>query len=643
MRYQINKGAKHYGGNTVFENIQFEIKDNEKIAIIGRNGCGKTTLLKIMAGIEELDAGTIHKENKTIIGYLAQTTFADETRTLREELEEVFARFADMQRRMDEMTAQMQQDHSEELLHKYADLAQAFETAGGYRYEAEMMSVLTKFHFNEQDLDRTIQTFSGGQKTRLAFVKLLLSKPDILLLDEPTNHLDLDTIEWLEGYVKRYEKAVVLVSHDRMFLDDVVDVVYELEYGVMRRYPGNYTNYQAVKKSDMERQKSAYVRQQKDIERLEALIEKFRYKKSKAAFAQSKIKYLERMERIENPKSDERTFHARFVPRIKGGKRVLEVHDLTIGYDQPLCSVNLEIMQGAKIAVLGPNGKGKSTFVKTLMRQVDPLSGSFLLGHQIEIGYFDQELAQFNSQKTVLEEVWDSYDMMTRSEVQTILGNFLFHGEDVFKTVDCLSGGEKVRLSFVKLVLAQPNFLILDEPTNHLDLLGKEALEESLHGYEGTMLFVSHDRYFISKLANAILVIDDGKATYYPLTYQEYCEKIKNQSEDVHDKKRSVANQRTSDMMHLDQVHAKSQSSAVTSTMMKKGHRSVNYGKEIKKLEAQIAAKEETLEELRQLRFDPAYYHDYRKMNELDEQIDEMHNEIEHLMAKWETYSEWIN
>lgn len=614
MRYQIHKGAKQYGADTVFEDIQFEIRDCEKIAVVGRNGCGKTTLLKVIAGEERLDRGTVHKDAKISIGYLAQTTFANEANLLKEELESVFASLQEMQRRLEQMTESMSQGSDEVLLNQYADLAQAFEAAGGYTYESEIRTVLTKFHFHIEDLERPIATFSGGQKTRLAFVKLLLSKPDVLLLDEPTNHLDLDTIEWLQGYVKRYPKAVVLVSHDRMFLDDVTDVIYELEYGVMRRYPGNYTHYQQVKETDVERTKSAYVRQQKDIQRLEALIEKFRYKKSKAAFAQSKIKYLDRMERIENPDVDNRTFHARFVPRVKGGKRVLEIHDLVIGYDHPLCTVNLEIMHGQKVAVLGPNGKGKSTLIKTLMKQVPPLAGSFLFGHQIEVGYFDQDLAQFNSGKTVLEEVWDCYDTMTRSEVRTILGNFLFHGEDVFKMVDCLSGGEKVRLALVKLILAQPNFLLLDEVTNHLDILGKEALEESLNGYEGTMLFVSHDRYFISKIATAILVIDEGKATYYPLTYAEYLQKRSGKEPGI------IA-------------------AAPKNAVKKQPVRTIHYQKEVDKLEKQIAAKEEHLEELRELRYDPQYYHDYRKMNELDERIDDVHNEIEHLMELWEEYS----
>lgn len=611
MKYQIHKGTKQFGADVIFEDIQFEIRNTEKIAIVGRNGCGKTTLLKVIADIEHLDKGEIHAESALTIGYLAQTTFSNENALVEDELEHAFDKVKELGKQLELATTQMSEDPSEENMNRFANLQQRFEEMGGYTYHSELMTIFTKFGFQEEDLKRSIATFSGGQKTRLAFVKLLLSKPDVLLLDEPTNHLDIDTIEWLEGYVKRYPKAVVLVSHDRMFLDDVVDVVYEIEYGVMRRYPGNYTNYVNAKKSDLEQQKSAYVRQQKEIQLMEELIEKFRYKKNKAAFAQSKIKYLDRMDRIEDPKSDEKTFKARFTPNVRGGKRVLEVKDLTIGYDHPLCTVNLEVMQGQKVAIIGPNGKGKSTLMKTLMQQIPPLSGGFLLGHQIEIGYFDQELAQFDTTNTVIEEVWKDFPDLNRTEIRTALGCFLFSGDDVFKTVDCLSGGEKVRLSFVKLMLSHPNFLMMDEPTNHLDLIGKEALEDSLSEYEGTMLFVSHDRYFISKLATAILVIDDGKATYYPLTYNEY--------------------------MHKEPIQVVS---AKEVKVEEKPKRQINYGKEISKLEKKIEVKEKELEDLRELRFDPEYYHDVKKMDALDAQIDDVHNEIEHLMEQWEEYSE---
>ena len=613
MKYQIHKGSKYYGPTTVFEDVQFEIRNTEKIAIVGRNGCGKTTLLKAIAGVEPLDKGDIHRENNLTIGFLEQTTFKDDEAYVQDELETAFAKVKEIGKQLDAVSEQMIRDHSDAILNKYANLQQQYEELGGYTYHSDMMTVFTKFGFVEEDLQRQIKTFSGGQKTRLAFVKLLLSKPDVLLLDEPTNHLDIETIEWLEGYVKRYPKAVVVVSHDRMFLDDVVDVVYELEYGVMRRYAGNYTNYVNMKKSDVEQQKSAYVRQQKEIQRMEELIEKFRFKKNKAAFAQSKIKYLERMDRIEDPNVDEKTFRAHFTPRVRGGKRVLEMKNLEIGYDVPLCNITFDLMQGEKVAVIGPNGQGKSTFLKTVMGQVPALSGDFLLGHQIEVGYFDQELSQFDSNNTVIEEVWKDFSDLNRTEIRTALGCFLFSGEEVFKTVDCLSGGEKVRLSFVKLMLDHPNFLMMDEPTNHLDLIGKEALEDALSDYEGTMLFVSHDRYFISKLATAILVIDQGRATYYPMSYQDYMHK-------------------NDEQVGVEKTSVKKES--------KKPERYVNYGKEVKKVEKKIEEKEEELESLRQLRFEPEYYHDYQKMRELDDQIDAVHNEINHLMELWEEYSE---
>lgn len=615
MKYQINKGSKGFGGVSLFENIQFEVRNNEKIAVIGNNGCGKTTLMRIIANEEELDSGIIHKASDCRIGYLAQTTFVNEQNSVQEEMNTVFEDVLRIKEQLEHVYQKMETDHSEALLNEYATLQHTFEQRGGYTIQASIETIFTKFGFQVEDLSRTISTFSGGQRTRLAFVKLLLSSPDILLLDEPTNHLDLETIEWLEGYVKHYPKAVVLVSHDRTFINNVVDEIYEIEFGVMRHYVGNYDMFLKTKETDIERQKSAYARQQKEIERIEALIEKFRYKKSKAAFAQSKIKYLERMEKIDDVQSPQKSFKAHFHARIKGGKRVLEVKDLAIGYDHELCKVSFEIMQNERVGIIGPNGKGKSTLVKTIMDLVPALGGEKMLGHQIEIGYFDQDLAQFTSGSTVLEEVWNEYPDMTRSEVRTALGCFLFTGDDVFKTIDCLSGGEKVRLSLVKLMLKQPNFLIMDEPTNHLDLAGKEALENSLKEYDGTMMFVSHDRYFINKLATAILHIDENGAQFYKMNYQDYLDRNKPKEE----------------------VKLKKKSNEVKPPEEKKA---INYSKEIRKLEKMIDQKETEIEALRELRFDPEYYHDYQKMAQLDEQIDDMNNEIEHLMAKWEEYSE---
>ncbi|MDD6466781.1 MAG: ABC-F family ATP-binding cassette domain-containing protein [Erysipelotrichaceae bacterium] len=611
MLFQINKGTKSFGPEVIFENIQFEVKNTEKIAVIGRNGCGKSTLLKTITGELSLDSGTIHQANGITIGYLHQKAFDDESCTVQEEFDKIYEDLLRIKEQMDRLAQRMATDYSEQLLEQYSRLQSEFERRDGYTYQQEQLSIFTKFGFTFEDLSRPLSTFSGGQKTRIAFVKLLLTKPDILLLDEPTNHLDLETIEWLEGYLKRYPKAVVLVSHDRMFLDRIVEEVYELEFTSLRKYVGNYSNYVVQKENDAQRQMDAYKRQQKEIERLEMLIEKFRYKKNKAAFAQSKIKYLDRMERIEAPTAETKNFKAHFHPRIKGGKQVLLVDQLTIGYDHPLCTISLEIQKGQRIAVLGPNGKGKSTFVKTLMGYVPPLGGEFMFGHQIEVGYFDQQLAQFSTNKTVLDELWDDFPEYDRTQIRTTLGSFLFSADDVFKTVDVLSGGEKVRLSLAKLMLQQGNFLILDEPTNHLDILGKEALEEALSDYDGTILFVSHDRYFIQKIATAILVIDENGATYYPMNYQDYSERV-------------------------EVVEQKEEKEKPQKEVKKR----VDRSRDIKKLEKQIDEMETKLEELRNLRFEPEYYHDYRKMNELDEQIDEVHNQIAHLMDEWEACHE---
>jgi ATPase components of ABC transporters with duplicated ATPase domains len=600
MYYQINKGTKTFGANEVFADIQFEIRGNEKIAVIGRNGSGKTTLLKIIAKEEDLSSGTVHKQNKVEIGYLAQTTFDDEAVTVETELNKVFQPLFVMEKRLQELRELMVKDFSEKIQNEYATLSEQFELNNGYQYRTEMITVFTKFGFVEEDLSRSISTFSGGQRTKLAFVKQLLSKPDILLLDEPTNHLDLSTIEWLEGYLKNYPKAVVLVSHDRMFLDRVVDVVYELELGQLTRYSGNYTFFVQEKRIRKEALEKQYHNQQKEIERLEVLIEKFRYKKNKAAFAQSKIKYLERMDKVELPEEDRRRMRVSFAPKQKGGKRVLSLEDFVVGYDTPLQTLNLEIQQHDRIAVIGDNGTGKSTLVKSIVGSVPPLGGSLSFGHQIQYAYFDQQLAQWSSQKTVLEELWDEYPGLDRTTVRTVLGSFLFSGDDVFKAVSVLSGGEKVRLSLAKIMLEKANFLILDEPTNHLDMEGKEALENALLEYTGTLLFVSHDRYFINKLATKLLVLGNDEVSYFSGNYAEFQEK--DSVEMVVEEKKEKREEKPK----------KSKS---------------NFKKEFEKLEKKLADIEEDLLYYQGLFEEPEYYEDYLKMQELEKKCDELEDE----------------
>ena len=619
MLYQVSHGSKYFGADPVFEDVQFEIRGTEKITIVGRNGCGKTTFLRCLAGEMNFDRGTVSVVNGTTIGYLAQKVLEHEERTVEEELKTVFERVFTMQKELEELEDLMSRDASDRVLDRYARLQEQFEMMNGYNWESEMRTVFTRFGFTDADLGKRIGEFSGGQKTRIAFVRLLLSKPDILLLDEPTNHLDLETIEWLEGYVKKYPKAVVVVSHDRMFLDHVTDVVYDMEYGTMTRYTGNYSSFVEQKKNNAERQMAAYNRQQKDIERLEALIEKFRYKKNKAAFAQSKIKYLDRMDKIEKPEgADEKTFHVSFTPRVKGGEKVLSIDHLLIGYDHPLAEVTLNLRRGDRLAVIGPNGCGKSTFVKTLMNLLPSLGGSYLYGHQIEPGYFDQQLAQFSSGKTVLEELWDEHPELDRTEVRSVLGRFLFSADDVFKTVDVLSGGEKVRLSLAKLLLQHSNLLILDEPTNHLDIPGKEALEEALKDFTGTILFVSHDRYFISRLATSLLLMENRKTEYVPLSYAEYEEKKQGQT--------AVA-------------PAAERKEPVQPEKNEKRLSPEGLRRQIEKIERRITEKEELLEEKRALRYEPEYYQDFSRMNALDEEIDQIHNDLAHLMNEWEKLS----
>lgn len=615
MLYSVSKASKYYGADTVFEDVNFEIKGTEKIAIVGRNGCGKTTFLRCMCGEESFDSANVSMMNGTVIGYLAQKVLEHDERTVEQELMTIYEPLFALQKRMNVLEEKMAEDYSEKIMNEYAQLQEKFEAMNGYNWESEMKTVFTRFGFDMDDLHKTIGTFSGGQKTRIAFVRLLLSKPDILLLDEPTNHLDISAIEWLEGYIKNYPKAVVIVSHDRMFLDHTVEVVYNMEYSKMKRYTGNYSSFTVQKENDLERQQTAYNRQQKDIERLQQLIEKFRYKKNKAAFAQSKIKYLDRMEKLTVDQTDTKTFHAHFTPAIKGGDKVLETDHLKIGYDHVLTEVTMKMRRGDRIAIIGPNGTGKSTFVKTLMEIIPSLGGSYLFGHQIEKGYFDQQLAQFSSGKTVLEELWDEHPDLDRTTVRSVLGQFLFSADDVFKTVDVLSGGEKVRLSLAKLLLEHSNLLILDEPTNHLDIPGKEALEEALKGFTGTILFVSHDRYFIQQLATGLIRFEDGKAEFIEKTYDEYMES--------NDAKPLLAK-----AVEEEKVKVAEDTRRQMSPEARR--------REIAKIEKEITAKEQELEDLRSLRFEPEYYQDYQKMKLLDEDIDDVHNEIAHLEARWE-------
>lgn len=613
MKLQLSNIQKSFGAKTVLSNANFQVRDNEKIALVGRNGCGKSTLMKIICGQESLDSGSRMITNGVHIGYLAQITFVDEQKSVYEELLTAFDQVRALEKQLNEQAELLKEDASEKQLEKYDALQTRFEALNGYQYEVELKNVFYHFQFEEKDLYKKLSEFSSGQKTRIALVKLLLTKPDILLLDEPTNHLDIDAIEWLENYVKHYPFAVVLVSHDRMFLDHVVDEIVEIEFGKTKRYVGDYSHYLKEKEEYLKKNHEAYVRQQQEIHRLQDLIEKFRYKKNKAAFAKSKQKYLDRMDVIEDSSSDTSMMKATFSSARKGGKQVLQVDHLEIGYDHALSEVSFDLLQGQRMAIIGANGIGKSTLIKTLMKEVPSLSGSFKFGHQIDVGYFNQESAQMKSNKNVLDELWDMDPDATQTQIRNTLASFLFTQDEVFKEVNDLSGGERVRLALAKLMLAHDNVLLLDEPTNHLDIPAKEALESALEKYDGTILFVSHDRMFLKKMATRVLEMDQVSHVY-DLTYEEYLEKKENSS--------------------------LQESVQIVKEEPKKSNVSFSDMKAIKnriaKLETLLDEAEQDLEAMRELRYEPEYYQDYRKMEELDAKIDEKHNEIAGLMKEWE-------
>jgi len=515
MLLKITNGCVAFGANIVLSGIDFEINKGEKIALVGRNGCGKTTLLKLIVGeyeLTKLDNGeppSIVKQANVNIGYLQQVTFEDETITLENEVKKAYKTIIGLENSMEKLLREIESQPSGEALTKYSQLQERFRLLDGYSYKKEYEIAIRQFGFTEEDKAKPLSSFSGGQRTKIAFIRLLLSKPDILLLDEPTNHLDINAIEWLEEYLQSYKNAVVIVSHDREFLDKIVTQVYEIERGIITKYSGNYSAFAIKKRDDWERQQKEYIAQQKEIARLSGLVERFRYKATKAAMAQSKLKQIERMNTVDAPeKADTRTFHANFEPEYSSVRQVLSVNELTIGYDKPLLTVSIDIRRGDKIGIIGGNGLGKSTFLKTIVGKLPALGGSYFYGERVKIGYFDQYMARYKNDKNVLDEFWDEFPELTHSEVRSALGAFLFSGEDVFKPVNTLSGGEKVRLELCKIFQRRPNFLILDEPTNHMDIIGKET----------------HDRYFIKQAATSVLVFEEDGVRLYPHGYEHYLE-----------------------------------------------------------------------------------------------------------------------
>lgn len=642
MRYQIRHALVQYGAETIIEDVNFDIHDHEKIAIVGRNGCGKTTLLKLIAGditmanIDSDESCGIAMAGNQKIGYLRQISFEDQEISVENEILKVFEPVFACERRMKELTDIMETDHDQKWMYEYSSLQDQMEAMGGYTYRRDMETMFQKFGFDLKDITRPIGTFSGGQQTKVAFIKLLLSRPDIMLLDEPTNHLDLPTIEWLEGYLKNYNKAVVIVSHDRMFLDRIIDVTYEIEYHRIKRYPGNYTTFMKLKEEAALKQEKDYEEQQKEIKRLTEWIEKWKNTPTKVASVHSKEKQLEHMVLIEKPRRfDTKAFRGQFLPRTTSYTDVLTLKALEIGYDHVLSKVSFTLKKGERVAIIGENGKGKSTLLKTLMGQIPPLGGSYTVGTGVEVGYFDQQAAVAESMypdKTVLNDFWDMYPTLKEVEVRNALGSFLFTGEEVFKTLGQLSGGEKVRLALCKMFKMRPNLLILDEPTNHMDLIGKEALENMLKNYTGTILFVSHDRYFIKEIATGMLDFKQDKTVFYDCGYEEYLERL--QKEEL---KQQQLNQAKEEAERNEKKSDKAPT--LKDVFDKKTY--YNPGKILSRLKQQMAKYEKQLEEseqrlanLQMQIMDPALASDYTKLMELEEQKQKEEQNQESLLER---------
>ena len=530
MLIQLNNVTKNFVVNEIFSNVKMEINDKDRVAIVGRNGAGKSTLLKIISGELSFDSGERTVSKNTTIGYLSQEFIVREDLSIYEEMITCFDEIISLEANLEKLSYELTPENIEKdpsLLDRFDRLQNEVLTHKDYHYKSKIESVLYGLDFTKDVFDKKISTFSGGEKTRLSMAKLLLSEPDLLILDEPTNHLDMENVAWLENYLSSYNGAIVIVSHDRYFLDKVVNVVYNLEFGKLKKYVGNYSRFLKQYEEDYEKQLKEFTSQQKDIKRLEEFVQKNIARASTSKMAKSRQKVLDKMELIDNPKKDDKAANIEFKIKEQSGRDVLMIENLKVGYDgkQVGSAYNFSVYKGDRIAIVGRNGIGKSTLIKTIAKKQNAIGGSVHYGSKVSLGYYDQKQAEFESSKTILNELWDEYPLMKEAEVRTVLGRFLFRGDSVLKIVRDLSGGEKARLQLAKLMLEKNNLLVLDEPTNHLDITSKQVLEDALENYEGTIVFVSHDRYFINKIANKVLDITGDDYSIYLGNYDYYLEK----------------------------------------------------------------------------------------------------------------------
>lgn len=628
---------QRFGGNTIFSNISFSVPDNARIGLVGPNGAGKTTLLKIMTGQQEPTSGqfTINKGLK--VGYIAQENALDENKTIWDEMLTVFDNLIEKNKRITKMQEQIaEHPEDEDLLKRYDQLAYDFEQEGGFTYQAEIKSILNGFNFKENTWQKVIGTLSGGEKTRLAFVKLLLQKPPVLLLDEPTNYLDLDTLDWLEAFLKNYQGAIITVSHDQYFLDHLANQIFELNFGKLTTFKGNYSQYVKERELMNNQQEAAYEKQQEKIKKEEEFIQKNLVRASTTKRAQSRRKALDKMERIKPPKHKQKV-RINFTSDRPSGKEVLIAKDLTIGYpDKTMVSdIDFQVNKNDRVAIIGPNGIGKSTLLKTIMKKLEPKDGSIKYGASLDIGYYDQELKSLDPSKTVLDTIWDRHKTMPEKDVRSILASFLFTAEDIDKTVGQLSGGQKARLTLTVLSLEKDNFLLMDEPTNHLDIEAKEVLEQALDNYDGTLLFVSHDRYFINELANKIISVRDGHAKIYNGNYSYYLDEKAKQAAAVQEAKAEQTESTTS--ANQNQGKLSYQEQKAHDSQKRKLERAVSDA------EARIEKLENEEQEIQTEMANPDIAASFEKLGPLQEKLSAVQEQLNQANTDWENALEALD
>lgn len=623
---------QRFGGNIIFSNISFSVPDNARIGLVGPNGAGKTTLLKIMTGQQEPTSGqfTINKGLK--VGYIVQENGLDEDKTIWDEMLTVFNDLIEKNKKITKMQEQIA-DHpeDEDLLKRYDQLAYDFEQEGGFTYQAEIKSILNGFNFKENTWNKVIGTLSGGEKTRLAFVKLLLQKPPVLLLDEPTNYLDLDTLDWLEAFLKNYQGAIITVSHDQYFLDHLANQIFELNFGKLTTFKGNYSQYVKERELMDSQQEAAYEKQQEKIKKEEEFIQKNLVRASTTKRAQSRRKVLDKMERIKPPKHKQKV-RINFTSERPSGKEVLIAKDLTIGYpDKVMVSdIDFQVNKNDRVAIIGPNGIGKSTLLKTIMKKLEPKGGSIKYGASLDIGYYDQELQSLDPSKTVLDTIWDRHKTMPEKDVRSILASFLFTAEDIDKTVGQLSGGQKARLTLTVLSLEKDNFLLMDEPTNHLDIEAKEVLEDALDNYDGTLLFVSHDRYFINELANKIISVRDGHAKIYNGNYSYYLDEKAKQAAAAQEAEAQKAETETTPAASQNKGKLSYQEQKARDSQKRKLERAVNDAEaKIEKLEAEE-------KEIQTEMANPDIAASFEKLGPLQEKLSAVQKQLDQANNDWE-------